>query len=158
MIKLDTAAATSRRGANSRTIISSDARRPILDPAELWAFRAVLYGLVWRELKVRYAQTFAGAAWVILQPALTTVVLALLAGRVMKVPADGLPYPLFAFSGLVIWMYFTHVLTKACISLINTGLLSKAYFPRLLMPLASAVGGMIDCFVAAVVLGGIMIY
>src|SRR5579862_1171960 len=99
-------AAAGRRGVNSRVVICSGSHPPLVDVRELWAYREVLYALVWREMKVRYAQTLAGAAWVVIQPVLTTVVLSVLAGRWMKVPANGLPYPLFAYSGLALWIYF----------------------------------------------------
>src|SRR5687767_6182107 len=144
--------------SDTRVVISFDARQPLLGARELWSYREVLYALVAREVKVRYAQTVAGFAWVILQPLLTTGVLTILAGRWMRVPAGNLDYPLFVYSGLVPWMYFTHVLTKASMSLIHTGLLSKAYFPRLLLPLAAAIGGLIDLCVTSVVLAGLMIY
>lgn len=153
----DVANATSSRWDHSRIVISSDAARPLLPLFELWAYREVLYALVWREMKVRYAQTVAGAGWVILQPLLTTGVLSVLAGRWMKVPSGDLAYPLFAYSGLVPWMYFTHVLTKSSVSLMATGLLSKAYFPRLLLPLGSAVGGLIDLLVAGAMLACLMV-
>ena len=142
----------------SRAIIIPHPRRPLVNVRELWSYREVLHALVRREIKIRYAQTAAGAAWVILQPLLTTAVLTVLAGRWMKVPAQGVPYPLFAFAGLIPWTYFTHVLTKSGGSLISTGLLSKAYFPRLLLPLASAAGGLIDVLVAGAILAVLMIY
>jgi len=157
-MKLETAAAPSRREVNSRIVICSGSRPPILGVRELWAYREVLYALVWREMKIRYAQTLAGAFWVILQPALTTVVLSVLAGRWMKGPLNGLPYPLFAYGGLALWMYLTHVVTKSCTCLISTGLLSKAYFPRLLLPLAAVAGGLIDLLVTSVILAFLMVY
>ncbi len=139
-------------------MIAFDAKQPLFGARELWSYREVLYALVLRDVKVRYAQTVAGAAWVILQPLLTTGVLTLLAGRWMRVPAGDLAYPLFVYSGLVPWMYLTHVLTKSSLSLINTGLLSKAYFPRLLLPLAVALGAVIDLCVTSAVLACLMIY
>jgi lipopolysaccharide transport system permease protein len=129
-----------------------------LNPRELWAYREVLYALVLREIKIRYAQTAVGVGWAVLQPVLTTVVLSLLAGRWMGVPAAGIPYPLFVYSGLAAWIYFTHVLTKSSVCLVNTGLISKAYFPRLLLPLAAAMGGLIDLGVASAILVGLMLY
>lgn len=154
----DTAASAPRRETNSRYVIRCDDRRPLLNLPELWAYRELAYALIWREIKVRYAQTLVGVGWVVLQPVLTTVVLTLLAGRWMKVPTDGLPYPLFAYSGLVPWIYVTHVVTKSSISLTNTGLLSKAYFPRLWLPLSAALGALIDLFAAGAILALLMTY
>lgn len=147
-----------RREWTPRVAISPFVERPLVDWRELWSYREVLFALIRREIKVRYAQTAAGAVWVILQPVLTTAVLALLAGRWLKVPADGLPYALFALSGLIVWTYFNHTLTKSSGCLITTGLISKAYFPRLLLLLAAVCGGLIDMFVALPVLGVVMIY
>src|SRR5580698_5116883 len=152
------AAVASRRGTGSRIVIRAGSKRPLLDLRELWAYRQVLYALVLREIKIRYAQTVVGVGWAVLQPVLTTIVLSLLAGRWMGVPAAGLPYPLFAYSGLAAWIYFTHVLTKSSVCLLHTGLISKAYFPRLLLPLASAMGGLIDLGVASAILAGLMVY
>ena len=139
-------------------MIAFDAKQPLFSARELWSYREVLHALVLREVKVRYAQTVAGAAWVILQPLLTTGVLTILAGRWMRFPAGDLAYPLFVYSGLVPWMYFTHVQTKSSVSLINTGLLSKAYFPRLLLPLAVPLGAVIDLCVTSAVLACLMMY
>ena len=94
----------------------------------------------------------------ILQPVLTTIVLTLLAGRWMGIPTDGLPYALFAYSGLVPWIYFTHVLNKSSMCMISTGLLSRAYFPRLLLPMAAAAGGLVDIGAGIMLLGPLMIY
>jgi ABC-type polysaccharide/polyol phosphate export permease len=157
-VKPEPAMAARQSWSDTRVVIAFDARQPLLGVRELWSYREVLYALVSREVKVRYAQTLAGATWVILQPLLTTGVLSILAGRWMRVPAGDLEYPLFVYSGLVPWMYFTHLLTKSSMSLVNTGLLSKAYFPRLLLPLAVVIGGLIDLVVTSMVLAGLMIY
>jgi lipopolysaccharide transport system permease protein len=147
-----------RREWTPRVRISPVVVRPLVDWRELWSYREVLYALIRREIKIRYAQTAAGAVWVVLQPVLTTGVLALLAGRWLKVPADGLPYALFALSGLIVWTYFNHSLTKSSGCLISTGLISKAYFPRLLLLLAAVCGGLLDLLVSLPVLGVTMIY
>src|SRR5581483_127821 len=101
-------------------VLTPDARRALIDIRELWSYREVLYALIHREIKLRYAQTAAGVAWVVLQPLLTTAVLTLLASRWLNMAVQGVPYPLFALSGLIPWTYFTHVLTKASGSLIST--------------------------------------
>lgn len=144
--------------ARPRIFISAGSRRPLFDARELWKYREVLHALILREINIRYAQTLVGAGWVILQPVLTTAVLTVLAGRWMRVPTDGVAYPLFAYTGLVPWIYFTHVLTRSSMCLINTGILSKAYFPRLLLPMASAGGALMDVAAAGSVLAILMIY
>jgi lipopolysaccharide transport system permease protein len=148
-----------RRSSASCISIRADSIAPILNLRELWAYREVLYALVRREIKVRYAQTVVGIGWAVLQPALTTLVLTLLAGRWMREPVRGVPYSVFAFAGLVPWIYFTHVLTRSSVCLLsNNGLLSKAYFPRLLLPLSAAIGGLVDLFVTIVILALLMVY
>jgi len=138
--------------------IRAGARAPLLDLHELWAYREVLYALVRREIKIRYAQTVVGVGWAVLQPVLTTIVLTVLAGRWMRAPVGGVSYSVFAFSGLVPWIYFTHVVTRSSVCLMNNnGLLSKAYFPRLLLPLAASIGGLVDLFVMIVILALLMV-
>jgi len=144
--------------AHSRILIAANANRPFLDTSELWRYRGVLYALVRREIKIRYAQTIAGAAWVILQPVLTTAVLTILASHWMGGTTSGIPYPQFAYCGLVPWIYFTHVLNKASYSMLSSGVLTKAYFPRLLLPLASSFGGLVDIAAAASILAVMMAY
>ncbi len=146
------------RQAGSPTVITPENTAPFLDLRELWAYREVLYALIHREIRIRYAQTIAGAGWVILQPLLTAAVLTLLAGRVVHIPAQGVAYTLFAVSGLIPWNYFNHALTKSSLCLVSTGLVSKAYFPRLLLLLAAVAGGLIDLLVASPVLVVLMIW
>ncbi len=130
-------------------VIRSERAWPPLNLGELRGYRDVMTALVGREIKTRYAQTAVGMGWVVLQPVLTTVVLTVLLGRFVREGAEGVPYSLFAYSGLTCWIYFTHVQTKACACLVsNANLVSKAYFPRLLLPLATAVGGLVDLGVA----------
>ncbi|MGQ0556502.1 MAG: ABC transporter permease [Nitrospiraceae bacterium] len=126
---------------------------------ELWAYRELLYFLVWRDVKVRYKQTALGAAWAILQPVFTMVVFSLFFGRLGKIPSDGLPYPLFSFAALVPWTYFSHGLNQASNSLVGSAnLIKKVYFPRLSIPIASVASGLIDFALAFLVLLGMMIY
>lgn len=147
-----------RREAAPLVEIVANSQRRLVDFRELWAYREVLYALIRREIKIRYAQTAAGAAWVILQPVLTTAVLTFLAGRWIRLPADGIPYTLFALSGMIPWTYFTHALTKSSACLISTGLISKAYFPRLLLLLAAVSGGLLDLLISMPVLAAVMLY
>lgn len=126
---------------------------------ELWAYRELLYFLVWRDVKVRYKQTALGAIWAILQPVFTMVVFSLFFGRLGKIPSDGLPYPLFSFAALVPWTYFSHGLSQASNSLVGSAnLIKKVYFPRLSIPIASVASGLIDFALAFIVLLGMMLY
>lgn len=126
---------------------------------EIWAYRELLYFLVWRDIKVRYKQTVLGASWVILQPFLTMVVFTLFFGKLAGVPSDGLPYPIFAFSGLVPWTLFAYSLTESSGSLVsNQNLITKVYFPRLIIPLASVLAGLVDFAISFSVLLLLMLY
>ena len=126
---------------------------------ELWAYRELLYFLVWRDVKVRYKQTALGAAWAIIQPVFTMVVFSLFFGRLAKIPSDGIPYPIFSFAALVPWTFFSQGLTQASNSLVGSGnLIKKVYFPRLSVPIASVTSGLIDFALAFIVLLGMMLY
>lgn len=126
---------------------------------EVWAYRELLYFLIWRDVKVRYKQTVMGAAWAIIQPFFTMVVFSLFFGRLAKVPSDGIPYPLFAFAALVPWTFFANGLSQASNSLVSDGnLIKKVYFPRLTVPIASALSGIVDFLVAFGVLLLMMFY
>ena len=112
---------------------------------ELWEYRELAYFLVWRDIKIRYKQTVLGAAWAIIQPILTMVVFAVFFGRLAKMPSDGVPYPIFAYAALVPWTFFAHALTQASSSLVGSAnLIKKVYFPRLVMPIAAALSGILD--------------
>jgi lipopolysaccharide transport system permease protein len=130
--------------------------------SEIWAYRELLYFLVWKEIKIRYKQTVIGAAWAVLQPLLTMIVFTfLLGGSLIKgVPTDGIPYPAFAFAGLILWTYFSNSVSASANSLIvNANLVAKVYFPRALIPLSSCITGLLDYCIATVILFGIlMIY
>lgn len=126
---------------------------------DLWEYRELLYFLVWRDIKVRYKQTALGAAWAILQPLFTMLIFSIFFGRLAKMPSDGIPYPVFAFTGLVPWTFFANGLSQSSNSLVqNANLLTKVYFPRLALPLATVLSGVVDFALAMVVLGGIMMY
>jgi lipopolysaccharide transport system permease protein len=128
-----------------------------LDVRELATYRELLYFLVWRDVKVRYKQTALGAMWAVLQPALTMGVFSLFLGRLAHVPSDGIPYPLFSFAALVPWTYFSSALTGGAASIVGSQqLISKVYFPRLLVPLAATMTPLVDCAVAMIVLFAMM--
>lgn len=126
---------------------------------ELWEHREVLYYLVWRDIKVRYRQTVIGAAWAIIQPLMTMVVFSVFLGKLAKVPSDGVPYPLFAFAALVPWAFFGNALTQSAGSLVASGhLITKVYFPRLLVPMARVLSGLPDIGLSFLVLVGLVVW
>jgi lipopolysaccharide transport system permease protein len=126
---------------------------------DLRAYHELLYFLTWRSLKVRYKQTALGAAWAVLQPLATMVAFTLFFGKLARIPSDGSPYAIFAYAALVPWTYFANALTQASNSLVeHERLLTKVYFPRLLLPLASVLAGLVDFAIAFVVLLGMGIY
>jgi lipopolysaccharide transport system permease protein len=142
------AVATHRADPTERTIEPSAWWRPI-DLRELWAARGVLYFLAWRDVKVRYAQTLLGAGWAVLQPLLMMVVLTVIFGRLAALPSDGVPYSAFSLSGLVLWTFFATVVAGASESLVaSRNLVTKVYFPRLVIPLAPVLAGTVDLVIA----------
>jgi len=130
-----------------------------LNLRELWEYRELLYFFVWRELKVRYKQTAIGAAWAVLQPFLTMLVFSLFFGRLAHIPSNNLPYPIFYFSALLPWMYFSNALQNATNTMVeNQRVITKVFFPRLLLPLAAVISGLADFAVGFTVLLGMMAY
>ena len=126
---------------------------------EFWSHRELLYFFVWRDVKVRYKQTVLGVAWAILQPLFTMVIFSLFFGRLAKVPSDGIPYPLFSFAALVPWTFFATGLQLAANSLVGSAnLITKVYFPRLIVPVAAVLSGLVDFALAFVLLLLMMIY
>ena len=126
---------------------------------ELWEYRELLYFLVWRDIKVRYKQTALGATWAIIQPFLTMVVFSLFFGHLAKMPSDGIPYPIFTFAALVPWTFFANGLSQSSNSLVgSSNLITKVYFPRLTIPLASVFSGVVDFALAFIVLLAMMLY
>ena len=126
---------------------------------ELWASRELLYFLTWRDIKVRYKQTALGAAWALLQPLFTMIVFSVLFGRLGKMPSDGLPYPVFTMCGLVLWRLFADSLGASSNSLVaNERLVTKVYFPRLVIPLAAVGTGLVDFLIALLILVTMMGY
>lgn len=125
----------------------------------VWEFRELLYFLVWRDIKVRYKQTVLGAAWAILQPMFTMVVFSFFFGRLARMPSDGLPYPIFSYTALVPWNFFANGLTGAADSLVGSAnLIKKVYFPRLVVPIAAVLSGVVDFVLAFTVLLVMMAY
>jgi lipopolysaccharide transport system permease protein len=126
---------------------------------EVWIYRELLAIFVWRDLKVRYRQTIIGALWAIVQPFLTMVIFSVFFGRLAGIPSDGIPYPIFSYAALVPWTFFSNSISQASNSLVNNAeMIKKIYFPRLTMPIASVLGGLVDFVLAFIILLGMMLY
>jgi lipopolysaccharide transport system permease protein len=126
---------------------------------EIWAYRELLYFLVWRDLKVRYKQTAIGIGWVIIQPFCTMLVFSFFFGRLAKMPSQGLPYPVFYYCALLPWMYFASALTNATNTMVEQErVITKVYFPRVLLPFSAVLSGLVDFAVSLVMLVAMMLY
>lgn len=130
-----------------------------LELKDLWEYREIFYFLIWRDIKVRYKQTVFGAAWAVLQPFFTMIVFSIIFGWLARMPSDGAPYPIFAFTALLPWQLFVRSLTASSNSIVaNESLITKVYFPRLVIPLSATASGVFDFAIASVVLLGMMAY
>ncbi|MCS6870668.1 MAG: ABC transporter permease [Anaerolineae bacterium] len=130
-----------------------------LNLGELWAYRELLYFLIWRDVKVRYKQTLIGAAWAIIQPFMTMIVFSIFFGQLAGIQSDGVPYPIFSYAALVPWAFFANGLTNVSNSLVSSGnLIKKVYFPRLIIPLAGVLSGLVDFVLAFAVLLLMMLF
>jgi len=126
---------------------------------DLWHYRELLLFLAWRDIKVRYKQTALGAAWAVIQPLFTMLVFTLFFGRLAKVPSDGIPYPLFSYTALLPWQLFAYALTESSNSVVaNERLITKVYFPRLIVPVASILAGLVDFAIAFALVIGMMVW
>lgn len=126
---------------------------------EFWHYRELFYFLVWRDVKVRYKQTLFGATWAVIQPFVTMVVFTVFFRKLANMPSDGIPYPIFSYSALLPWMYFSMAINNAGMSLIlNRPLLTKVYFPRIVIPTSATLCGLVDFAIASIVLAGMMVY
>lgn len=130
-----------------------------LDLREIWEYRELLYFFAWRDLKVRYKQTVIGVAWVVLQPFFTMLVFSLFFGRLAKVPSEGLPYPIFYYCALLPWTYFAGALTNATNTMVeHQKVITKVYFPRVLLPFSAVVSGLVDFAIAFLMLAWMMLH
>lgn len=130
-----------------------------LDFTSIWAYRELLYFLVWRDLKVRYKQTLIGAGWVVIQPLMTMAIFTVIFGNFAKIPSDGLPYPIFSYAALLPWSLFSSSLNRGGESVVsNANLVTKIYFPRLILPLSAVLSPLADFAIAFVILVGMMIW
>lgn len=126
---------------------------------DLWAYRELLYFLIWRDVKVRYKQAALGILWVVLQPLLSTLILTIFLGKLARVPSDGLPYPVFVYAGLLPWTFFAAAVTSSGNSLVgSSNLITKIYFPRMIIPGASVGARLVDFGIGFLNLIGLMIY
>ena len=144
---------------DDRPVVLIQPRRGWLsfDLKAVYRYRELLYFLVWRDVLVRYKQAAIGVAWVVLQPLLTMVVFTIIFGQFAKLPSDGLPYPIFSFTALLPWNYFAQAISRSGISLVsNANLISKIYFPRLIVPISGALGPLVDFAISFIILLGMM--
>lgn len=141
------------------TVIKPKKIFSLSDIKEVWIYKELFYFFTWRDLKVRYKQTAIGVVWAILQPFITMVVFSVFFGELLKIPSDGVPYPVFVYTGLLFWQFFSTALSDTSNVLItNQSIITKVYFPRLILPLSSIVTKFIDFGIAAIILVGMMIY
>jgi len=141
------------------TVIRPRKTFSLKDIKELWQYRELLYFFVWRDLKVRYKQTLVGIAWAIFQPFITMVVFSIFFGSLAKMPSDGVPYPIFVYVGLLFWQFFSTALSDTSNTLIsNQSIITKVYFPRLILPISSVMTKLVDFLIATLILIGLMFY
>jgi lipopolysaccharide transport system permease protein len=139
--------------------IRAGGRSAPIDLKSLWDYRELLYFLTWRDVKVRYKQTALGAAWAIIQPLFTMIIFTIFFGNLAKVPSDGIPYPIFAYAALLPWTFFSNAITSSGNSLVGSAhLITKVYFPRMIIPGAAVAAGLIDLMIAFGILIILMVY
>ncbi|MEW6192551.1 MAG: ABC transporter permease [Bacillota bacterium] len=141
------------------TVIKPTRGWRIINWRELWEYRELLYFFIWRDIKVRYKQTVLGAAWAIIQPFFTMVVFSLFFGHLARLPSDGLPYPIFYYTALLPWMYFANALSSVTNTIVeNQRVITKVYFPRIILPVSVVFSGLVDFGIAFTVLLGMMLF
>lgn len=142
-----------------RAIIQPRRQLLDLDLKGIWAYRELLYFLIWRDIKIRYKQTLIGGAWAVIQPLTSMLIFTVIFGSFAKIPSDGLPYPVFSFTALLPWNLFSGALTRSTDSVVgNSNLVSKVYFPRLTLPIASTLSGIVDFAISLIILMGMMVW
>ncbi|MBC7250176.1 MAG: ABC transporter permease [Anaerolineae bacterium] len=158
--EVETAIAPTTSGLESTPVIRIEPSRGwvSLKLRELWEYRELLYFFIWRDIKVRYKQTVLGAAWAIIQPFFTMVVFSVFFGKLARMPSDGIPYPIFSYAALVPWTFFANGLRQASQSMVShASMIRKVYFPRLALPIARVLAGLLDFALAFLVLWGMML-
>lgn len=147
------------KNSSRLTIIKPSSGWSALNLGDLWLYRELILFMIWRDLKVRYKQTLLGASWAILQPFLTMVVFSIFFGNLANVPSDGMPYPIFSYTALIPWTLFSKALQDASRSLVaSSHMITKVYFPRMILPLSSVLAGVVDFLIAFIVLIGMMVF
>lgn len=140
-------------------LIEAESRRIRFDLKQLWVYRELLHFLVWRDIKIRYKQTLLGSSWAIIQPLFAMLLFTLIFGRLARISTDNIPYPLFAYAGLLPWTFFANALTNSGSSLVgNSTLITKVYFPRVIIPGAAVLAGLLDFLIASLLLIPLLIY
>jgi len=148
-----------KKDKDKKSIIRPSHGWAALNLRDLWLYRELIFFMTWRDLKVRYKQTLLGASWAILQPFMTMIVFSIFFGNLAKVPSDGVPYPIFSYTALIPWTLFSKALQDASRSLVaNRHMITKVYFPRMILPLSSVMAGLVDFLIAFIVLFGMMCY
>lgn len=143
----------------SVTVIRPKKTFSLRDLQEVWQYRELLYFFSWRDFKVRYKQTVIGVGWAIFQPFITMVVFTVFFGGLLKIPSDNIPYPIFVYTGLLFWQFFSSALSDTSTVLVaNQSIITKVYFPRLILPFASVASKFVDFFIASLILVGMMFY
>lgn len=141
------------------TVIRPKKTFSLADLRELWNYRGLLFFFTWRDFKVRYKQTVVGAGWAIFQPFIAMVVFSVFFGGLANIPSDGVPYPIFVYIGLLFWQFFSSALTDASMSMVsNQSIVTKVYFPRLILPISTILTKLVDFFFASLILVGLMLY
>ncbi len=144
---------------NTTTVIKPKKTFSLDDIREIWQFKELFYFLTWRDIKVRYKQTTIGILWALFQPFMTMVVFSLFFGKLAKMPSDGIPYPIFVYTGLLLWQFFSGSLGEISNSLVaNKSIITKVYFPRLILPISATITKFVDFVIASFILVGLMIY
>jgi lipopolysaccharide transport system permease protein len=145
--------------SNPYILIEAKSPRVRFDLRQLWVYRELLYFLIWRDIKIRYKQTLLGAGWAIIQPLFTMLLFTVFFGKLARIPSDGVPYPLFAYAGLLPWTFFANALTNSGNSLIgSSSLITKVYFPRVIIPAAAVLAGLLDFVIAFLLLIPMLMY
>lgn len=145
--------------APPQTIIDAESKPKLLNISALWQFRELMLFLAWRDVTIRYKQTLLGASWAILQPLLSMLIFTLIFGMFAKIPSDGYPYAIFNYTALLPWQYFASAVTQCAQSLVqNERLITKVYFPRLIIPISSVLPGLVDILIAFLVMIPLMLY
>jgi lipopolysaccharide transport system permease protein len=140
-------------------LIEAESQRIRFDLKQLWVYRELLFFLIWRDIKIRYKQTLLGSSWAIIQPLFAMLLFTLIFGRLARMPSDGIPYPLFAYAGLLLWTFFANSLTNSGNSLVgSSSLITKVYFPRVIIPGAAVLAGLLDLVIASLLLIPLLLY